>query len=532
MMRYLCFVLYGSLLFWSVSCQPRTSSSAEKLNTLTTSPQQVSQDYQVPVFKQDYRIQKIQSLKDTLHDLFSSKAEENHFPGMVYGIIVDDSLVFSGAYGVVNLESRTPVNANSRFRIASMTKSFVCMAILKLRDAGKLKLDLPAASYLPELKELEYLTADAPLVTIEHLMTMSAGFPEDNPWADRQLEDSEEEFSEFLQNGISMSNLPGMAYEYSNLGYAILGRIVSRVSGQPYQEYIRQEILEPLGMHNTRWEYVEVPKSSLAIGYRWEAEKWKPEPMLHDGAFGAIGGLITSLNDFSRYLSFHLSAWPARNEPDDGPIRRSTLREMHQMKNPRLYADALDHQGNLCPVMAAYAYGLGIYEDCNGVRKISHSGGLPGFGSEYQFYPEWGIGLISFANRTYAPARSINNDIMQFISSEVDLEKRSSPPSPVLLQRSTEVMELIQYWDETLEENFIAENFYLDQSRALRKAEADEIWSQAGKLVSVDEVKPINQLRGTFIIHCEQRDIEVFFSLSPEKNPKVQAIRMRLANAS
>lgn len=512
------------------NCKPQATEPAQPSPGLQAMA--INQDYQEPVFAQDQRISQIRAVQDQIHAFYKAKAEEYHFPGMVYGVVVDDSLVLSGAYGVVNRENQESVNADSRFRIASMTKSFVCMAILQLRDADKLDLHVPAATYLPELQPLEYLTEDAPPVTIEHLMTMSAGFPEDNPWADRQLEDSESEFDAFLQQGISMSKLPGMAYEYSNLGYALLGRIISRVSGEPYQVYIHKNILEPLGMHDTLWEYEEVEESSLAIGYRWEEERWKLEPMLHDGSFGAIGGLITSLNDFSRYVSFHISAWPPRNGPEGRPIKRSTLREMHQMKNPRLYADAQDQAGNPCAMMAAYAYGLGVYEDCQGVRRVSHSGGLPGFGSEYQFYPEWGIGLIAFANRTYAPARTINNEAMQMLRESVDLEKRSSAPSSVLQQRKEAVVELVQHWNEEADEGFIAENFYLDQSRKLRKADADQLWAEAGAIKSVGDIRPINQLRGIFVIDCEKQDVEVFFSLSPEKNPKVQAVRMRLVEAS
>ncbi|MCB9347525.1 MAG: serine hydrolase [Lewinellaceae bacterium] len=78
-------------------------------------------------------------------------------------------------------------------------------------------------------------------------------------------------------------NVPSVQFEYSNLGYALLGNIVSRVAGMPYQDYIRQNILLPLGMEHTYWEYADVPEGQLVSGYRWEDEQWKDEPMLHDG---------------------------------------------------------------------------------------------------------------------------------------------------------------------------------------------------------------------------------------------------------
>lgn len=514
------------LLLLGFSCQQGEDQVSKKNSSMPV--QYVSQAYVPPSFREDQRSLRLKDLAQKIDAFYRQKAEENHLPGLVYGIVVDDSLVISGAYGLVNLENEAKVDAHSLFRIASMTKSFVCMAILKLRDEGKLSLHTPAADYLPVLAQQEYLSRDAVPITVEHLMTMSAGFPEDNPWADRQLEDKEEEFSAFMDEGMSMSNLPGMAYEYSNLGYAMLGRIISEVSGQPYQQYITEQILHPLSMYDTHWEYEKLPAEQLALGYRWEEEQWKKEPMLHDGAFGAIGGIITSLSDFSRYVSYHLSAWPPRSEVEKGPLKRSSLREMHQMKNPRLYADARDAEGDPCAYMAAYAYGLGIYEDCQGHRRVSHSGGLPGFGSEYQFYPDYGIGIISFANRTYAPARSLNAELSAWLLEELNPQKRQLPVSSILARRKEEVAQLVQHWQEDGEDDFIAENFYLDQSRRLRKEAAAQLWDEAGKVLEVGEISPLNQLRGTFILHCEKKDVEVFFSLSPEKVPKVQAVRMRL----
>ena len=101
---------------------------------------------------------------------------------------------------------------------------------------------------MPELKSLRYPTTDSPRITIRHLLTHSEGFPEDNPWGDQQLSESEAELSRMMRGGIPFSNAPGMAYEYSNYGFAILGRIVSAASAMPYDDYISRRILQPLGM--------------------------------------------------------------------------------------------------------------------------------------------------------------------------------------------------------------------------------------------------------------------------------------------
>ena len=190
-------------------------------------------------------------------------AREN-VPGAAWGIVIDGELVHLGTTGLREVETSQPVRGDSVFRIASMTKSFTAMAILKLRDAGKLSLDDPAERHVPELRGLRPLTSDAPAITLRHLLTQSAGFPEDNPWGDQQLGISEEAFSRLMREGIPFSNPPGVAYEYSNYGFAILGRVIANVSGLPYTQYVEREILRPLGMASTTLEPRSVPPARIA----------------------------------------------------------------------------------------------------------------------------------------------------------------------------------------------------------------------------------------------------------------------------
>ncbi len=178
-----------------------------------------------------------------------------------------------------------------------MTKSFTAIAVLRLRDDGKLSLDDPAERYVPELSNLRYPTADSPKITIRHLLSHAEGFPEDNPWGDQQLARSEAWLSDAMRAGIPFSNPPGLAYEYSNYGFGILGQIVQRVSGRPYREYISSIILQPLGMTATTLDPSAVPRGRLAVGYRREDNQWKVEPPLPDGVFGSMGGMLTSLRD-------------------------------------------------------------------------------------------------------------------------------------------------------------------------------------------------------------------------------------------
>ena len=485
--------------------------------------------YKAPEFNQSNRLERLRTALPEVEKLFSDFAQKNQIPGYAFGIVLDGQLAFRGAGGEINLVKKYKASPSALFRIASMTKSITAMAILQLRDAGKLSLGDPVSKFLPEMALVTPLSTDAPPPTIFNLLTMTAGFPEDNPWGDRQLEDSEQEFKEFLRSGISFSTIPSSGYEYSNLGYAMLGSIISRVAGMPYQKYIEETIFKPLGMNDTHWEYEGLPEKTLALGYRWEDKQWKLEPMLHDGVYGAMGGLITSIEDYGKYLAFHLSAWPARNSPESGPVSRGSVREMHKMTEPRLNADARDREGNPCPLMIAYGYGLRIQKDCKGVLQVAHSGGLPGFGSNFTFLPEYGIGVILFANRTYAPATAANNQVLQAIQRIAALEPRQLPVSDILALRKEQVFRLLQSWEVRPGEDFLAENFFLDSDLEHRRIEAENIFATTGKPLEAGPLVPENQLRGTFRIRCEKRSVEVFFSLSPEKDPKVQALTLRTA---
>jgi len=186
------------------------------------------------------RVAKLSSAFGEIDRLFRAYAEREHVPGAAWGIVIDGRLAHMGVTGHRDVASRAPVDTNTVFRIASMTKSFTAMAILKLRDEGRLALDDPAERYVPELAGLVYPTGDSPRITIRHLLSHAEGFPEDNPWGDQQLAVSDAEMSEMMRRGIPFSNAPGVAYEYSNYGFAILGRIVAlrlrpehRPSGPP-----------------------------------------------------------------------------------------------------------------------------------------------------------------------------------------------------------------------------------------------------------------------------------------------------------
>lgn len=517
-------IIFFVLLISLASCDRKKSAEKVAKTVFDTA-------YQPAVFTEKDRLQKISEAFPVIDKIFQDYADSNHLPGVAYGLVVDGKLVYKGNIGYTDIDKKIPVSSSSLFRIASMSKSFTCMAILKLRDEGKLNLDDPAYLYIPELKKLKYPTADAPHITVRHLMTHGAGFPEDNPWGDRQLADNDKDLVDLINKQLSFSNPPGIAFEYSNLGFALQGMIITKVSGMPYQDYIKKNIFGPLGMKTTTYEYADVAPDKLAHGYRWLNDKWNEEALLHDtkdGSWGAMGAMITSIDEFSNYMAFHLAAWPPNNANDDGPVKRSSVREMHHPWRWNAFSANFKYpSGRACAVTAAYCYGLGWLKDCEGRTYISHSGGLPGFGSQWRIMPEYGIGIVSFSNRTYAPMGFVNLKILDTIISIAGLKPMQLPPSKILEQRKNDLVKILPDWNNAEQSGIFAENFFPDYPIDTLKKYAKELYAKAGKIIAVKEVKPENQLRGSFIIQGEKTNIEIYFTLSPENPPLIQEYHIR-----
>jgi CubicO group peptidase (beta-lactamase class C family) len=455
--------------------------------------------------------------------LISDFMARTHVPGAAWGIVIDGELAHLGVAGFRELPSKSPVTRDSVFRIASMTKSFTALAVLKLRDEGKLSLDDLAERYVPELKNLRYPTTDSPRLTVRHLMSHATGFPEDNPWGDQQLAATEEEFTRMLQRGIPFSNAPGVAYEYSNYGFAILGRIVTNVGGKPYRDYIADAILRPLGMTSTTLRPSSVPADRLAHGYRWEDETWKVEPPLPDGAFGSMGGMLTSVSDLAKYVSAFLDAWPPRDGPERGPIRRSSLREMQQIWRSRPATATAMASGALNLNVGGYGYGLRVSQSCAFGHIVAHSGGLPGYGSLMQWLPDYGVGIIAFGNLTYTGWGGVVNDAFELLARTGGLQPRAPQPSPALVEARDAVSQLIIKWDDRRADEIAAMNLYLDRSKDRRHKQIDDLRAKVGACsppASFDVVE--NWLRGQWTMKCERGDLRVSITLAPTRPPRVQ----------
>lgn len=471
------------------------------------------------------RLGKLTSALPDIDRLFNEFAARSRVPGIAYGILVDGRLVHEGAVGYRELKTKTPVDSDTVFRIASMTKSFTALAILRLRDDGKLSLDEPAERYVPELASLTYPTVDSPRITIRHLLSHAEGFPEDNPWGDRQLAATDDEMGRMMRQGIPFSTSPGTAYEYSNYGFAILGRIVARVSGEPYASYVRTHVLAPLGMTATTLEPASVPQERLAHGYRWEDDTWKDEPPLPDGAFGAMGGMLTSTRDLARYVGFLMSAWPPRDEPDHGPLKRSSAREMQQVWRPSPASAWREPAAGALRLNAGgYGFGLRVWQTCTLSHVVGHSGGLPGFGSHMRWLPEHGVAIIAMGNLTYTSWGRVTDEVFARLERTGGLSPRAPQPSAALLAARDEVSRLIGAWDDARADRIAADNLFLDESKERRRARLATLTAAHGNCqVMPDRFDVENALRGTWTMACDRGWLQVGVTLAPTMPPRVQS---------
>ncbi len=477
-------------------------------------------------FADTERLAKLKTALPEIDRVVREFAEKSHVPGVAYGIIVDGQLIHAGVAGLREVPSRSAVDTGTVFRIASMTKSFTAAAILKLRDEGRLSLEDPAERYVPELKLLKYPTADSPRLTIRHLMSHSTGFPEDNPWGDQQLADSDEDLSRMIRSGIPFSNPPGIAYEYSNFGFAILGRIVANVTKMPYTRYLTENVLKPLGMTSTFMQAGAVRPARLAHGYRRQDEAWLEEPALPDGSFGSMGGMLTSIADLSRWVGFMLQAWPPRDAADPGPVRRASLREMQQVARFSGATAARTSDGVILSA-GGYAYGLGVRQTCRFRISVAHSGGLPGFGSHMRWLPEYGVGFVALGNLTYTSWGGVGDQVFDALARTGGLEPRQPTPAPVLVEMRDKVSRLINGWNDGLADSVAAMNLFLDLSKGRRHQAIDRLRTEAGGGCRNDgQFEVENALRGKWRMSCASGALAVAITLAPTSPARVQFLEV------
>jgi CubicO group peptidase (beta-lactamase class C family) len=446
-----------------------------------------------------------------------------HVPGVVYGVVIDGRLVHVRAFGVQDVESARPVTADTLFRIASMTKAFTALTVLKLRDDGLVRLDAPAEEYVPELRNWKYPTEDSPRIRVRDLLSHVAGFVTDDPWGDRQTPLPEEEFTKLLREGVPFTRAPGMAYEYSNLGYALLGRIITNTSKHPYSETITATLLRPLGMESSGFVAEAAPKERRALGYRWEDDAWRAEPLLGPGAFGAMGGLQTNATDYAKWVAFLLSAWPPRDGADSGPVKRASVRELSEGLNfPRV------RTREACRQAVTYGMGFHVIIDCDLGFTLSHSGGYPGYGSHVLLLPNRGVGIFAFANRTYGiPSAAVWNAASTLLKSGALPDERTVAVSADLGNAYHAVATIYAKGSVTAAGDVLAMNVLLDRSEKNWARELSKLKAQVGDCDTSAPITAMGALTGEFTWRCAHGRVKGGLELAPTRQPRIQELELK-----
>jgi CubicO group peptidase (beta-lactamase class C family) len=313
---------------------------------------------------------------------------QDGLPGAAAGVVHGDELAWAAGAGFADAGAQVTSDPGTLYRIASITKTFTGTAVMQLRDAGRLDLDDPAVKYLPELRGAVSPFAAIEAVTIRRMLSHESGLAYDPPGTDWSVPvyQGDPQLTLARPGGIVLMLPPDVQHKYSDLAYQLLGEIVTRVSGIPYPRYVRDLILDPLGMSATGFEPLDGPLlSRRAAGYsrRPFSDELDLEPAFPP--VWAEGGLWSCVQDLARWISFQLRAYtgPAADSP---VLAAASLREMHK---PRYLAD--DDWTS--------AWGISWYADRrDDVSWIRHSGGLPGFTTSVCFDPGQQVGAIVLHN--------------------------------------------------------------------------------------------------------------------------------------
>ena len=428
-----------------------------------------------------------------LDDVFARWALVEHTPAISWGLVQDGELAFARGIGTLRVGEGVPPDADSAFRIASMTKSFTGAALMSLVVAGEVRLDEPVATYIPELAHWRGPTIDGPPLTVRHLVSMESGLPTDDPWADRHLDLPQEGMDALIAAGVVFTWTPGTRFEYSNLGWGLVGRVIERVAGVTPQQLVNDRILGPVGMTDTTW--TRPAGANVAEPYRWEDDRWTAEPEpLGDGTIAPMGGLWSTVADLARWVTFFCDAYPPRDDPDDGPLARWARREMQQPRR----MDSIDRvrtrpSGPERSVAYGYGIGLSMRLDPRLGTIVTHSGGLPGYGSHMRWLPDRKIGVVALSNVTYGDMGWACAEALEVLA---DLDALPPAPSetatPALQDAARRAVELVNRWDDDEARGLFADNVEPDESFDRRAKQASDAVVRHGalKLESLDVDAP------------------------------------------
>lgn len=344
------------------------------------------------------------------------------------------------------------------YRIASMTKSFTAATVL-----GLCRGLIPAVGRRPDLDDLlaDWLPALstgqwAEEITVRDALTMATGLPKDDPWADR-LESMPISQLQRLMQSPALTNFPaGGGFEYANYGYAMLGAFVEAVTGRAFTDVVHLHLIAPLGLESTGFDVRRLDADRLVTGYRRTHDgDLEPQPISLPGAFSAIGGLASTVEDIAVWVAALIESAQRREPGDacralgrgDAEARawRRVLADLQQAQRPISIAHARDHA-----VSVGYGYGLRCAFDTRYGHTAGHSGGYPGFSLHMRWHAATGAGIIVLANLTGFPAEEVATRALhaalaelQATAPDAGLRPASRPATQTPVQKAAAASEAV-----------------------------------------------------------------------------------------
>lgn len=419
-------------------------------------------------------------LRETLREQLEARVASDACPSVVGVVFQGDEVLFSHVVGDAVRDERAP-DLDTVYRIASVSKGFTAATVLRLRDQGLLSLDASITDFVPEFRQ----GGDGPRFsppTVRQLLSMSGGLPTDDPWADRQESITSEQLRAFVAGGVYLTTAPGTIFQYSNLGYALVGQVVEAVTGRRFTDVATEEILVPLGLRNTGYEETVVAPERLARGYRRGLDDWVPVPYAGPGAFSCIGGLFSSARDLMTWVQWLAEA--LRNEHSSSDVLSPTSRrEMQQIVTAITGGDDL-WVGELAGRTVGYGYGLMAEHDAVLGHFVAHSGGYPGFSSHIRWHADTGIGVVVLENGTYSGATGTGITMMQTVVNGLGCHVPATHPLPETVAMAERATAMLHDWVDGDTEALFEPNVALDFPFNERRYRIDRAIERVGGLSS------------------------------------------------
>lgn len=454
-------------------------------------------------------------IMNEVRDRLRHWAAEYPAPDIVFGVVNREGEV--AIERVVGHTHPTVAAQDLVFRIASLTKSFTAAATLVLRDAKAVRLEDTVADLLPFLAEARGWNPQ--VVQVRDLLTMTAGFCEDNPWADRQGGLDGEDFRRMLIQEVAAVRPPAVRYEYSNLSYAILGLIIEEVAGIPYGQFVGEELLMPLGMSSTTFQPDSATARRLVPGFHRCDGAWLPDDADGVGAFSAMGGLFSSPADICRWMRFLM-------EDGDAAVALSK-RSVREMQRSHVTASLISEPTTMAtpPRATATGYGFGVKVDLiAGVGDVcGHSGGYPGYGCQMAWHRGSGTGLVVVANARYHPVWDITRDL---VAAAARRTAERSKPVPADLRKMRDAVESLSVeWNRELSGTLFASNVEADTGLTRLRAQFEEVAAEFGPFAESDQPPDVaSPTHMTWRRRGQGGEVSLTVSLTPESPPRIQRL--------